>query len=59
MRDRDNERELIDRATSTSICRAIGERLQQNLGPESPMPSRLQRLIDEMHRQEILGKTYK
>ena len=59
MRDRNNESGQIDRATSTSICKAIGERLQQNLGPEAPMPSSLQRLIDEMHRQELLGKTYK
>ena len=59
MRDRDNDRAQIDRATSTSICRAIGERLQQNLGPEAAVPSSLQRLIDEMHRQETLGKTYK
>ena len=59
MRDRDNETRHLDHATSTSICKAIGERLQQNLGPEAPMPSSLQRLIDEMHRQETLGKDYK
>ena len=56
MRDRDDDGWQIDRATSTSLCKAIGERLQQNLGPEAPMPSSLQRLIDEMHRQETLGK---
>lgn len=45
-------REPIDRATSASICRAIGERLELHLGPETPLPPALQRLIDEMHRQE-------
>jgi hypothetical protein len=59
MRDRDNDSRQIDRATSASLCSAIGERLQQTLGPEAPIPSSLQRLIDEMHRQETLGKSYK
>lgn len=59
MRDRDNDSRQIDRATSASLCSAIGERLHQNLGPEAPMPSSLQRLIDELHRQETLGKSYK
>lgn len=47
-----NRRVDVDHATSTSICKAIGERLTQHLGPESPLPSRLQQLIDELHRQE-------
>jgi hypothetical protein len=59
MRDRNDGSRQIDRATSTSICKAIGERLQQNLGPEAPLPSSLKRLIDEMHRQETLSKNYK
>ena len=59
MRDRDNESGQIDRATSASLCIAICERLQHYLGPEAPMPSSLQRLIDEMHRQETLGKSCK
>jgi hypothetical protein len=48
----DNE-EHIDRATSASICNAIGERLRRNLLPDStPLPSRLQALLDEMRRQD-------
>lgn len=43
----------IDRATSTSIRRAIGERLRQSLQPETVgLPSRLQHLLDEMQRQD-------
>jgi len=45
--------EQIDRATSRSICRAVGERLQQDLRPEnSELPSRLQCLMDELQRQD-------
>ena len=29
----------IDRKTSRSICDAVGERLQQELGPETSRPS--------------------
>ena len=44
----------IDRFTSASIRRAIGERLRQNLVPEpGALPSRLQRLIDEMAQQDL------
>ncbi len=57
MADRPDKSLPLDSETSTSICKAIGDRLQQNLGPEAPMPSSLQRLIDEMHRQEMLGKS--
>jgi hypothetical protein len=56
MGERTAEASQIDRVTSSSICRAIGERLQANLGPEAPLPSKLQRLIDELHRQEERGK---
>ena len=59
MSNRTDQGMPLDRATSTSICKAIGERLQQNLGPEAPMPNSLQRLIDEMHRQEMLGNGHK
>lgn len=49
----DNQ-EPIDRATSASICRAIGERLRQNLqSEETTLPSRLQYLLDEMRRQDL------
>jgi hypothetical protein len=54
MADRINESsEQIDRATSRSICRAVGERLQQDLRPEnSELPSHLRYLMDELQRQD-------
>ncbi len=46
--------ETIDRATSRSICDAVGERLQQSLRPETLQPSsHLQHLIDEMRRRDL------
>ena len=45
--------EGIDRKTSRSICDAVGERLQQNLRPESLRPSSyLQHLVDELRRRD-------
>jgi hypothetical protein len=45
--------EEIDRPTSRSICRAIGERLRQNLRTDdSELPSSLRDLMEEMRRQE-------
>jgi hypothetical protein len=45
--------EHMDRVTGASICNAIGERLRQNLRPESSvLPSHLQDLLDEMQRQD-------
>jgi hypothetical protein len=45
--------EDIDRPTSLSICRAIGERLRQNLRPDdSDLPSGLRNLMDELRRQD-------
>jgi len=54
MSNRINESsEQIDRATSRSICRGVGERLQQNLRPEnSELPIHLQHLMDELQRQD-------
>jgi hypothetical protein len=54
MSDRINESsEQIDRATSRSICRAVGERLQQDLRPEnSGLPTNLRCLMDELQRQD-------
>jgi hypothetical protein len=54
MSDRINEcSEQIDRATSRSICRAVGERLQQDLRPaNSELPSHLRYLMDELQRQD-------
>ena len=46
--------ETIDRATSRSICDAVGERLQQSLRPEALQPSsHLEHLIDEMRRRDL------
>ena len=45
--------EQIDRATSRSICRGVGERLRQDLRPEnSELPSHLRHLMDELRRQD-------
>jgi hypothetical protein len=54
MSDRINQSsEQIDRATSRSICRGVGERLQQDLRPESSeLPGHLRHLMDELRRQE-------
>lgn len=54
MPDRINESsEQIDRATSRSICRGVGERLRQDLRPEnSELPSHLRHLMDELQRQD-------
>jgi hypothetical protein len=54
MSDRINQSsEQLDRATSRSICRAVGERLQQDLRPEnSELPSHLQCLMDALQRQD-------
>ena len=52
--DRINESsEQIDRATSRSICRGVGERLRKDLRPEnSELPTYLRDLIDELQRQD-------
>ncbi len=45
--------EKFDRKTSRSICDAVGERLQQNLRPDSLLPSsHLQHLMDELRRRD-------
>ena len=45
--------EGIDGKTSRSICDAVGERLQQNLRPDSLHPStHLQHLMDELRRRD-------
>jgi hypothetical protein len=47
-----NDFEQIDHKTCVSICDAIGERLQQNLGPEAELSPRLRELIDELRRRD-------
>jgi len=45
--------ETIDRKTSRSIIEAVGERLQQNLRPEtSRLSPHLQHLLDELRRRD-------
>jgi hypothetical protein len=55
MNSRINETsDTIDRATSRTICDAVGERLQQSLRPEALQPSsRLQHLVDELRRRDF------
>jgi hypothetical protein len=54
MSNRINESsEQIDRATSRSVCRGVGERLQQSFRPEtSELPTHLQHLMDALQRQD-------
>jgi hypothetical protein len=45
--------EPIDSKTCRSICDAVGERLQQNLRPESSrLSSHLELLIDELRKRD-------
>ena len=45
--------EPIDRKTSRSICDAVGERLQQDLRPQSFTPSSyLEFLLEELRKQD-------
>jgi hypothetical protein len=43
----------IDRKTSRSICDAVGERLQQNLRPDTlRLSSHLEHLMDELRKRD-------
>jgi hypothetical protein len=49
--------EQIDRKTCRLICDAVGERLQQNLRPDSSrLSSHLQHLMDELRRRDTEGR---
>jgi hypothetical protein len=48
--------EQIDHKTSRSICDAIGERLKQNLRPDTGLSTHLQHLIDELRRRDSEGR---
>jgi hypothetical protein len=49
----DDPSETIDRATSRSICDAVGERLRRDLHLNAmPASSHLQDLIDELRRRD-------
>ena len=48
--------EGIDRKISRSICDAVGERLQQDLRPESLRPSsHLEHLMNELRKRDDEG----
>ncbi len=49
----DDSSEWMDRRTTRSICNAVGERLQQDLRPDSSrLSSHLQHLMDELRRRD-------
>ena len=51
-----DDSEPIDRKTSRSICEAVGERLQQNLRPETlRLSSHLDQLMDELRKRDEDG----
>ena len=58
MKSRINDNsEQIDRKTCRLICDAVGERLQQNLRPDSSrLSSHLQHLMDELRRRDHEGR---
>jgi hypothetical protein len=52
----DNHDEQIDHKTSRAICDAIGERLQQSMRPEAGPSDRLQQLLNELRRRDLLRR---
>ena len=49
----DDDSEMMDRATSRSICNAVGERLQRDLRLDAmPPSSRLEHLMEELRRRD-------
>ena len=49
--------EQIDGKTCRSICEAVGERLQQDLRPESlRVSSHLEHLMDELRKRDDAGR---
>jgi hypothetical protein len=53
MNDRINgDFEPIDHRTCQAICNAVGERLQQNMRPETELSSRLRELMDELRQRD-------
>ena len=47
-----NDFEGIDHRTARSICDAVGERLQQNMRPETKLTPHLQQLVNELLRRD-------
>ena len=52
----DNHDEQIDHKTSRAICDAIGERLQQSMRPDAAPSDRLQQLLNELRRRDLLRR---
>jgi hypothetical protein len=52
----DNNDEPIDHKTSRAICDAVGERLQQSMRPEPSLSDRLQVLLNELRRRDLLRR---
>jgi hypothetical protein len=49
----DDDSETMDRATSRSICDAVGERLQRDLRLDAmPPSSHLEHLMNELRRRD-------
>jgi len=44
--------EHLDHRTCQAICDAIGERLQQNMRPDSDLSRHLQWLMEELRRRD-------
>ena len=47
-----SDNEQIDRKTLRAVCDEVGERLQQNMRPESTLPTHLKQLMEELRRRE-------
>ena len=48
-----DDSDMMDPATSRSICKAVGERLQRDLRPDAmPPSSHLEQLMDELRRKD-------
>ena len=45
-------RNEMDSATNAYMRKVIGERLGQHLGTDTPMPDRLQKLLEELRMQD-------
>jgi len=53
----DNDMETLDHKTTRSICDAVGERLQQFMPPETALSDHLRHLLDELRRQDRMGRS--
>ena len=53
----DSNDEPLDHKTARSICDAVGERLQQSLPPDATPSDRLQHLLNELRRRDLLRRS--